>query len=102
MGCFAQVELARLHREAAQRAAAAAQHQRAAAAVAQASSQPAARPDVWGQAAATNWAAAPPAAGEELLRSLKVSWYLKVWLLKLHGRAAAAGNPRLPLRRQFT
>ena len=78
MRCLAQVELARLHREAAQRAAAAAQHQRAAAAVAQATTQAAARPDGWGMAAVANGAAAPPAANEQLLRSLKVSWYLKV------------------------
>ena len=74
-----QNELARLRRDAAQRAAAAAQHQRAAASVAQSVSQAAAwNADRRTPAVAANGVAAPPVVSEQLLRSLKVSWYLKV------------------------
>ncbi len=78
----AQNELARLRRDAAQRAAAAAQHQRAAASVAQATSHSAA------PTPSANGAAPPPAASEQLLRSLKVSWYLKVSTRSTRGLAA--------------
>jgi len=92
----AQNELARLRRDAAQRAAAAAQHQRAAASVAQATSYSAApTPPAMG----ANGAAPPPAASEQLLRSLKVSWYLKVSTRSRRGVAATCVSRRaLPSR----
>ena len=92
----AQTELARLRRDAAQRAAAAAQHQRAAASVAQATSYSAApTPPAMG----ANGAAPPPAASEQLLRSLKVSWYLKVSTRTRSGAAFAAVLSRNKLQR---
>ena len=90
-----QVELDRLRRESAQRAAAAVQYQRAAAAVSAAqhsSHQEFAQQGVGqqgsglagdaGAAEDRRGCAAPPAVSEQLLRSLKVSWYLKVGFIK--------------------